>query len=210
MSADLDLRVYVVTDRGFGPEGSFWEHLEAVLDAGVTCLQVREKGSARDLYEAALRVLPLARSRRIPLIVNDRLDVAMAVDADGVHLGQSDLDAGAARRLWGTKKHIGVSVATLDQLRRAEAAGADHLGIGAVFPTSTKADADLVPPPQLAELTAATRLPVVAIGGILVGNAAEVFRAGARGVAVVSAVWGAPDPAGAVRTLGQIARGFLP
>lgn len=204
----LDLSVYLVTDRGFGPEDQFWGRLEEALDAGVTCLQVREKGSARQLYETALRILPLARSRGIPLIVNDRLDVAMAVGADGVHLGQSDLDAGAARRLWGPGKWIGVSARTVDEIRKAEDDGADHLGIGAVFATSTKADAEVLPPGALAKLVAATRLPTVGIGGITVANAAQVFEAGCRGVAVVSAVWAAPNPADAVRALKAVAGRF--
>jgi len=204
----LDLSVYLVTDRSFGPVDEFWGRLEEALDAGVTCLQVREKGSAKELYETALRVLPFARSRGIPLIVNDRLDVAMALDADGVHLGQTDLDTGQARRLWGPGKWIGVSARSEDEIRKAERDGADHLGIGAVFPTSTKADADVLPPLLLARLTAATTLPAVGIGGITVANAAQVFEAGCRGVAVVSAVWSSPRPADVVRQLRSIADGF--
>lgn len=207
---ELDLRVYVVTDRTLGVPGEFWERLEAVLDAGTTCLQIREKGSARDLYETALRVLPLARARRIPVIINDRLDVAMAVDADGVHLGPSDLPPAAARRLWGSAKWIGASASTLERVRQAEREGADYLGMGAVFPTTTKADTKALPPQQLADLIAATELPVVGIGGIGVDNAAQVFRAGARGVAVVSAVWAAASPADAVRRLRTVAEEFRP
>lgn len=198
----------MVTDRSFGAPEEFWGRLEEVLDAGVTCLQIREKGSARDLYETALRALPLARARGIPLIVNDRLDVAMAIDADGLHLGQSDLDAGAARRLWGPGKWIGVSVGSEAEIRKAERDGADHLGIGAVFPTSTKTDADSIPPNLLARLTALTALPVVGIGGITTENAAQVFQAGCRGVAVVSAVWASPRASEVVRKLRAVAEGF--
>lgn len=204
--SSLDLTVYVVTDRSFGDAEDFWGRLEEVLDAGTTCLQIREKGSVRDLYETALRVRPMARSRGIPMIVNDRLDVAMAVDADGVHLGQSDLDAGAARRLWGPRKWIGVSAKSEAEIRQAERDGADHLGMGAVFPTSTKSDADAVAPPLLKQLTSLTTLPVVGIGGITVANAAQVFQSGCRGVAVVSAVWSSPRPGEVVRALRAVAR----
>ena len=201
----LDLRVYVITDRSFGPEGWFWDNLEAVLDAGTTCLQIREKGSARELYDVSRKILPLARKRGIPLIINDRLDVAMAVDADGVHLGTSDLDAASARRLWGPHKWIGVSAATDEALLEAEPSGADYVGIGALFPTTTKNDAVVIGADELTRLTGLTPLASVGIGGITLDNAAQVFQNGCRGVAVVSAIWAAANPADAVRALRQIA-----
>ena len=206
--SNLDLRVYVVTDRSFCPPQEFWGRLEEILDAGTTCLQIREKGSAKELYEVALKALPMARARKIPLIVNDRLDVAMALEADGVHLGQSDLDAGVARRLWGNGKWIGVSVANEAEVQKAERDSADHLGIGALFPTSTKADAESVSLETLERLTGSTRLPVVGIGGITPTNAPLVFRAGCRGVAVVSAIWAARKPGLVVQALRSVAEEF--
>jgi len=176
----------------------------------VTCLQVREKGSAQELYETARRALTLTRPRGIPLIVNDRLDVAMAVDADGVHLGQSDLDTAAARRLWGSNKQIGVSVSSLVQLQKAEKDGADYLGIGALFPTQTKTDADSISLNLLTELISFTSLPVVGIGGINLNNARQVFECGCQGVAVVSAVWADPDAVSTVANLRQIAQRYRP
>lgn len=228
---ELDLSVYLVTDRRLCPPDRFLPILADCLDAGVTCVQVREKGSARQLWETACQVLPLARARGIPVIINDRLDVALALGADGVHLGQSDLPAAAVRQLCpqpggslgpdrypdlcpqtspirqaspsmtGRPFWLGVSVASEDQARAALASGADHLGVGALFPTATKTDAPVLDLPTLGRICRATSLPVVGIGGITPANAAGVLQAGARGLAVVSCVWQAADPPRVVEAL---------
>lgn len=189
------LEVYLVTDRRLAGERDEAEIVLSALRGGVRLVQYREKElSTRRQIEQAGRLLRLARQHQAFFLVNDRVDVALAIGADGVHLGQEDLPLPTARRLLGRSKIIGVSVQSPEEARWAEAAGADYLGISAVFPTSTKPDADAIGLEGIRAIRSAVRLPLVAIGGINMENAAQVIKAGADGVAVVSAIVGASDP----------------
>ncbi len=189
----------LVTDRSFRPEAEFLSTIEAAIDAGVTWVQFREKSGLTDraAFKLAREVRELTLRKNVPLIIDDRLDLAMAVDADGVHLGQTDLPLAAARGLWKTGKLWGISVFTPEQAQTARREGADYVGVGALFPTGTKTDALPVAPIGLPALTA-VGLPVIGIGGITPELTADLRRRGCAGVAVVSAVWGARDPGAAV------------
>jgi len=198
----VDLRLYVITDRVLSGR-SHEAQAEAAIAGGATAIQLRDKTApARVLVEVGERLAVLCRARGVVFIVNDRADVAMACGADGVHVGEDDLPVAAARRLLGPAKIVGASAGTVEAARRAEAEGADYLGVGAVFSTGTKADAgEAIGLEALARIARAVRIPVVGIGGITVENAAAVIRAGAAGVAVVSAVVAQPDIAAAARAL---------
>jgi thiamine-phosphate pyrophosphorylase len=202
-----DYSLYLVTDQGLSRGRSCLEIVAAAIRGGATMVQYRAKAATtRDMVEEARSLLALCRSRGVPLIINDRADVALAVDADGLHVGQDDLSAVLARRLLGRTKILGVSVGDPEEARRALAEGADYVGASPIFATPTKADA---PRPLgvegLRALAAATRAPVVAIGGIDAGNAAAIFEAGASGIAVVSAIVAAQDVEAAARSLRKIA-----
>jgi len=176
------------------------------MRGGVTMLQYRAKSATtRAMVEEARALVTLCRSRGVPLIINDRADVAMAVDADGLHVGRDDLPAGIARRLLGKGKILGVSVGSPEEARRAIAEGADYVGASPIFATPTKPDA---PAPLgidgLRVLAAAARVPIVAIGGINAGNASAIIDAGAAGLAVVSAIAAADDVEAAARSLRKI------
>lgn len=197
------LRLYVLTDRGLSRGRAEIETVAAALAGGATAIQLRAKDeSGGRLFELALALRDLTRRSGALLFVNDRLDVALAAAADGVHLGQDDLPLAAARRLAPPPFLIGVSAATPDEARAAELGGADYLGVGSVFATSTKADAGApIGPAGLAVVARGTCLPIVGIGGISPANAASVLAAGAAGVAVVSAVVAAQDVEAATRRL---------
>jgi thiamine-phosphate pyrophosphorylase len=163
---------------------------------------VREKeGSARRALDVAVNLRELTRRYGALLLVNDRIDIAIAAEADGVHVGQGDLPVELARRLLGDDALVGLSIADADQLNVRDAAEADYLGVGAVFPTGSKGDATLTGLPLLAAARAATHAPIVAIGGIDAGNAGRAIAAGADSIAVISAITQAADPAGAVEAL---------
>ena len=199
MRALPDLSLYLVIGPGDIPARSLNDVVRDAVRGGVTAVQLRRKeGSTRAFIEDARSLLALLRPIGIPLIINDRVDVALAVNADGVHVGQDDMDVEDARRLLGPECLIGVSVTTLVQARHADGTSADYLGIGPVFTTATKPDAA----PALglaatAEICRGTRIPSVAIGGINQHNAADVRATGVCGLAVVSAICAAPDPAAA-------------
>lgn len=197
------LRLYLVTDEALAGGRPLAAVVGAAVDGGVTCVQLRAKtDSARRILEQARELLALLRPRGVPLIVNDRLDIALAAGADGVHVGQDDLPGAAVRRLAPPGFRIGVSVSTVAEACAAEADGADYLGVSPVFDTPTKRDTPRAAGLEgLRRIRAATRLPLVAIGGIHAGNAAAVRAAGADGLAVVSAIMSAPDPAAAARQL---------
>jgi len=195
--------LYLVTDAGLARGRSALGIVEAAIRGGVTIVQYREKdASTRRMIEEAAEILRLCRAAGVPLIVNDRLDVALAIDADGVHVGQDDMPASFARRLMGKGKILGVSAGSVEEARQAVDDGADYVGASPVFSTPTKPDA---PPPVgiegLRRITRAVSIPVVAIGGITAGNAAAMREAGAAGIAVVSAIVGAEDVEGAARSL---------
>ena len=201
----IDYSLYLVTDRALSLGRSTVEVVRAAIRGGVSCVQLREKGcSTREFMDEARLLKALLAGTGVPLFINDRLDVALAVGADGVHLGQNDLAIADARRLVGNRMIIGISAESVADAVRAEAEGADYIGASPVFTTPTKTDT--APPLGLDGLRAirrAVRLPLVAIGGIDADNAAQVLRAGADGLAVVSAIVSAPCPRTAAAGLRQ-------
>ena len=199
----MDWSLYLVTDAGLSLGRSLGRIVEAAISGGATLVQYREKGeTTRRMVEEARTLRELCRRRGVPFIVNDRLDVALAVDADGIHVGQDDLPAPLARRLIGRGKLLGVSAESPEEAARAQADGADYVGASPIFATPTKSDA---PPPLgvegLRSLAAAVSIPVIAIGGINRDNAAAMIEAGAAGIAVVSALVSAEDVESAARSL---------
>ena len=197
-----DAGVYLVTEESLSGGRSSVDVARAALEAGVRVVQLREKErSARRALEIGLALRTLTLEHGALLIVNDRVDLALAVGADGVHVGQEDLPVNVARMLLGPDALIGLSITEAGQLADADAADADCLGVGAVFPTGSKADATDTGLELLARSRAATTAPIVAIGGITVANAGDAVRAGADVVAVISAIAGAADPGAAARAL---------
>ena len=199
----MDYSLYLVTDRSLSRGRATAEIVRAAVAGGVTCVQVREKDCGpREFIEEARAVQAALRGTGVPLIVNDRVDVALAVGADGVHLGQRDMALAAARRLGPPGWIVGVSAESLDDAVRAERDGADYVGVSPVYATPTKTDhAAPLGLDGLRAIRAATKLPLVAIGGLHAGNAREVIRAGADGLAVVSAIVAADDPRAAAAEL---------
>jgi thiamine-phosphate pyrophosphorylase len=203
--------LYFVTDRGLCGEKPLAEVILQAVRGGAACIQLREKSvSTRFFVEEAGRIKELLTPFRVPLIINDRLDVALAVGADGVHVGQGDMPYGTARRLMGPKAIIGLSVETWEDVERAESLDCDYLGVSPVFATPTKTDTkDPWGLEGLAKIRAFSRHPLVGIGGLNAGNAEAAVMAGADGVAVVSAICAAPDPFAASRELADIIRTAL-
>ena len=201
-----DLLLYAVTDRGWLGGETLYSQVEKALKGGATMIQLREK----ELDEAAFlaeakQIKGLCRYYGVPFIINDSVKVAEAVGADGVHVGQSDMEAGSARAELGRDKILGVSAQSVEQAVLAEKRGADYLGVGAVFPTGTKADAEAVSLDTLREICSAVSIPVVAIGGISLENAARLRGTGIRGISVVSAIFAASDIEAASRALRSLA-----
>ncbi len=198
-----DYALYLVTDAGLSRGRPTVRIVEAALRGGVTVVQYREKDApTRRMVEEARELRRMCADAGVPFIVNDRLDVALAVDADGVHVGQDDLPASIARRLIGPGKILGVSAVSAPEALRAQADGADYIGASPIFATPTKTDA----PPAvgvegLRRLAGAVRIPVVGIGGMNAANAAAIIAAGAAGVAVVSAIVAAEDVTAAARAI---------
>lgn len=189
-----NLLLYAVTDRSWLNGATLYDQVEAALKGGATFVQLREKELAESSYrEEAGRIRDLCRSWRVPFVINDNVELAAELDADGVHVGQSDLEAETARRILGPDKIIGVSVKTVEQALKAQAAGAAYLGVGAVFPTQSKQDADSITRDALTGITRAVEIPVVAIGGIQEHNIMELTGCGVDGVAVISALFAQPD-----------------
>lgn len=202
MKKQFDCRLYLVTDRELVGGKDFYHSIEEGLRGGVTLLQLREKDiSTREFYDVAVKVKDIAVRFGIPLIINDRLDIALAIDADGLHIGQDDMPLVTARRLMGTEKIIGVSTFTVAESLLAEQEGADYLGVGAVFPTGSKRDARHVTLPELAAIKQSVSVPVVAIGGIQAANARQVMAAGIDGISVISAILAQADVRRAAQTL---------
>ena len=196
MKPVIDYSIYLVTDTVYFKDDSIYNKLEAALIAGVTLLQYRDKSTeTRILYERALKVKALCDKYRVPLIINDRADIAFAVKAAGVHLGQGDLPPLIARRMLGSDAVIGVSAHNADEALKAEADTADYLGCGAVYATATKKDTSVIGTEGLS----------VGIGGITLENYKAVLQAGADGAAIVSAILGADDICRTVRQLKNMA-----
>ena len=198
------LRLYVIPDRTIGAPRSLLEQTTAALGGGATAIQLRDKHlEGRELLEIATAMAELCRRAKALFFVNDRLDIALLCGAHGVHLGQDDLPADAARRLCPPDFIVGVSAQSKEQARRAKAHGADYLGIGAVYPTQTK-DAAALGLDGVRGVATATDLPSVAIGGINLANASEVMAAGVDGLSVISAIVAAPDVSAASRSFLEI------
>lgn len=202
MKPDIDYTLYLVTDRALMNAATIEEVVERAVRGGVTLVQLREKDvPSRDFYETALRVRELTALLGVPLIINDRADIALAVGADGVHVGQSDLPAEAVRRIIGPDRIVGVSAGNLEDARRAEAAGADYLGVGAMYATGTKSDAKVTDMAVLYRIREAVQLPIVVIGGINQTTAPLFHGMGIDGLAVVSAIAAQPDIVAAAKEL---------
>lgn len=201
----FDLSVYVITDTRLSRERSIADIVVAAIAGGATCIQLREKDlPTRELYNKAKILRELTQRQGITFIVNDRLDIAMAVEADGVHLGQDDLPASTGRRILPPQMILGITARNLPQALQFERDGASYLGVGAVYGTETKDNTGTPIGLQgLAEIARGVRIPVVGIGGINAQRAGEVIRAGASGVAVVSAIVAAADVAAATQEIAR-------
>ncbi len=199
----VDYSLYLVTDRALSLGRSNLEVIQAAVKGGVTLVQLREKeATTKEFYQEGLKIRAYLKARDIPLIINDRIDIALAFDAEGVHLGQEDMPIDAARKLLGPQKIIGASVFTLEEAKMAEALGADYLGLSPIFVTETK--------PELTQhlgikgiplLKEAVQIPVVGIGSMSESNAYEAVKAGLDGVAVVSAICSREDPRAAAEAI---------
>ena len=199
----VKLRLYAVTDRAWAAdEDALMDQIAAAIDGGAGIVQLREKHLDHDAFlKEAQRFVALCREKGVISIINDAVDIAAAVGADGVHVGQSDLAAGRAREVLGPDKLIGVSAHSVEEALAAQAAGADYLGVGAAFVTGTKADAAPISRDTIRAITAAVDIPVVAIGGISRDNITELAGCGLDGVAVVSALFAQKDVKTAAKEL---------
>jgi thiamine-phosphate pyrophosphorylase len=204
--APIDYSLYLVTDRGLSRGRTTLQVVEAALSGGVTCVQLREKTcTTREFIAQALSVKDCLKRHGVPLIINDRVDVAQAVNADGVHLGQNDMPIQTAKTILKDSMIIGISAESLEDAIRAERDGADYIGVSPIFATPTKTDT--APPlglKGLRDIRKSVKIPIVGIGGLNRENAGEVIKHGADGVAVVSAIVSADDPEQAARKLKTI------
>ena len=199
--------LYAVTDQMWLKEDeTLGDVVESVLQNGATFLQIREKDLAQDAFEAeAERLKTLCAQHRVPFVVNDSVEIALQCDADGVHVGQSDIKGRDIRAMIGPDKILGISAGTVEEAVAAENAGADYIGVGAIFTTSTKKNARNMTMEQLKEIVSSVSIPVVAIGGISAENILQLRGSGVDGVAVVSAIFAAEDPGKATADLLKLA-----
>ena len=201
-----DLLLYAVTDRSWLGEDTLYHQVEEAILGGATFIQLREKELSQEAFlEEAKEIKELCRKYQIPFVINDNVEIAREMDADGVHVGQSDMEAGNVREVLGPDKIIGVSAQTVKQAVQAEQSGADYLGVGAVFPTGSKADAEDVPMETLKAICQAVSIPVIAIGGISAGNISKLAGSGICGIAVISAIFAKPDIRAAAAELRSLA-----
>lgn len=202
MKHGIDYSLYLCTDRRLMTSATIEESVEAALKGGTTVIQLREKDcSSKEFYELGLRVKKITTAYNVPLIINDRVDIALAVHADGVHVGQGDLPCKVVREIVGPDMLIGVSAATLSEAVQAEKDGADYLGVGAMYATNTKTDTRPVSMEELLKIRAAVNIPIVVIGGINRNTLGNFKGTGVDGLAVVSAIVAQPDPEAAAREL---------
>ena len=200
--------LYAVTDQMWLKEGEkLADVVESVLQNGATFLQIREKDLAEDAFEAeAERLKTLCAQHGVPFVVNDSVEIALQCEADGVHVGQSDIKGRDIRAIIGPDKILGISAGTVEEAVAAEKAGADYIGVGAVFPTGTKKNATPMTMELLKEIVSSVSIPVVAIGGISAENILQLRGSGVDGVAVVSAIFAAEDPGKATADLLKLAK----
>ncbi len=201
-----NLLLYAVTDRSWLGNRSLLQQVEECIYGGATFIQLREKNISEDEYtKIAREIKKITDSYKIPFVINDNINVALSADADGVHVGQNDTSPAKARSLIGERKILGVSVQTVNQAIEAEKSGADYLGVGAVFSTSTKPDADIVDFQNLKAICQSVNIPVIAIGGINAENMSQLKNSGICGVAVVSAIFAQKNIKEATKKLKEIA-----
>lgn len=197
-----DLILYAVTDRSWLEGETLCSQVEKALRGGVTFVQLREKDLSEEAFlEEAEEIQKLCARYGVPFVINDNVDIAARIGADGVHVGQSDMEAGDVRKRLGPDKIIGVSAQTVEQARKAQAHGADYLGVGAVFPTGSKADAVEVDHETVKEICNAVDIPVIAIGGITAENVTDLKGTGICGAAVISAIFAQRDIEAAAQVL---------
>lgn len=189
-----DLLLYAVTDRTWLGEETLYSQVEKALSGGATWVQLREKHLDNDHFlQEAIEIQSLCRKYHVPFVINDNVEIALEMNADGVHVGQNDRNAGTVREMIGPDKILGVSAETVEQAILAEQRGADYLGVGAVFPTGSKDDAENVSYDTLRAICEAVTIPVIAIGGITKENVYELKGSGIVGIAVISAIFAKPD-----------------
>lgn len=197
--------LYAVTDRAWVGRQSLYEQVESAIKGGVTCVQLREKQlNDEDFLKEAVEISALCRKYNVPFFINDNVEVAIKCNADGIHVGQEDMAAEQVRSRVGDDMMIGVSVHSVEEALEAVKNGADCLGVGAIFSTSTKTDVDVLPREVLCDICNAVDIPVVAIGGIGKGNISQLAGTGVDGVALVSAIFGADDIEGECRILRRL------
>ena len=207
---EKDLLLYAVTDRHWLNGRTLYEVVRESLDGGATFIQLREKELDNEHFlEEAKELKKLCAEYKVPFVINDNVDIAIQMDADGVHVGQSDMEAGDVRAKLGPDKIIGVSAQTVEQAILAEKRGADYLGVGAVFPTGSKDDADDVSHETLKAICDAVSIPVIAIGGITVDNTPELAGTGICGIAVISAIYAADDIPAATAKLKEVTKNTI-
>jgi len=202
----FDTTLYLITNSDGRSEADFLETVEQACDGGVTLVQLREKErSGREYYELAVKVKTVTDRYGVPLIIDDRVDIALAADAAGVHLGQADLPVAAARAVMGPGKIIGATAKTVEQALAAGADNADYLGVGAIYPTTTKVITVITPVATLKDIAKSVTIPIIAIGGLNAGNLEALYDSGASGIAVVTAIMNSPNPKSAAAELRQLA-----
>lgn len=202
-----DLQLYAITDRHWLNGRTLAEQVRECLEGGATILQIREKNLPEaEFLEEAKEIQAICKEFKIPFIVNDNINIAAEIKADGVHVGQEDMDAKKVRDMLGENAILGVSASTVEEALKAEKDGADYLGVGAVFPTSTKGDADSVTFETLKEICEAVSIPVVAIGGISTDNLLKLKGSGIDGVSVISAIFASDDITAATKNLKELTK----
>lgn len=201
----VNYNLYLVTDRSILGNRDLCKSIEEAIQGGVSIVQLREKNlSSVEFYNVAMDVKVITHKYNVPLIINDRLDIALAVDADGLHVGPDDLSVEVVRKLLGPDKIIGASTCNIDEALDAQRQGADYLGVGAMFPTSTKANTDDVSIDDLRKIKESVNIPIVAIGGINQKNATSIMKTDIDGIAVVSAILGKDNILEAAKSLAKV------
>lgn len=210
MKSNNYLELYAVTDRHWLGNQTLFDQVQEALDGGATCIQLREKQlDDKTFLQEAIEIQKLCKQYQVPFIVNDNVEIAKDMHADGIHVGQSDMEALDVRKELGKDVILGVSAQTVEQARKAEAHGADYLGVGAVFPTGSKDDADDVSHETLKAICEAVSIPVIAIGGITQDNVKELAGSGIVGIAVISAIFAQKDITQATKDLKQATEQML-